>query len=154
MLYNGVIFGVFVMSIPPDGLSDDEIVEILKMKRVAVVGMSRNPSKDAHRVPKYLYENGYEIYPVNPYADEILGLKVYKSLKDVPVKVDIVDVFRPSDEVFDVVKEAVEIGAKVVWLQKGIYNKEAVEYAKKHGLKVVWNRCMYIEHARLKHRLR
>jgi len=142
------------MNIPHDGLSDKEIVEILKLKRVAVVGMSRNPNKAAHSVPMYLYKNGYEIYPVNPHATEIAGLKVYKSLKDIPVEIDIVDVFRPSDQVFEVVKEAIEIGAKVIWLQKGIYNKDAVEYAKKYNVKIVWDRCMYVEHSRLKNKLK
>jgi len=141
------------MSIPHDGFSDEDIVEILKLKRIAVVGMSRDPRKAAHLVPKYLLENGYEIIPVNPYADEILGLKVYKSLKEIPEDIDIVEVFRPSDEVLDIVREAVEKNVKVIWLQEGIYNREAVEYAKKHGIKIVWNRCMYVEHRRLKDKL-
>ncbi len=141
------------MKIPPDGLSDEEIIEILKMKKIAVVGMSRNPSKDAHQVPMYLYRNGYEIYPVNPYAKEIAGIKAYRSLRELPIKVDIVNVFRPSSQVFEVVKEAIEVGAKVIWLQKGIYNEEAVKYAKEKGVRIVWDRCMYVEHSRLKNRL-
>ena len=135
--------------IPSDGYTDEEILEILKLKRIAVVGMSRDPSKDAHMVPKYLIEQGYRVYPVNPFADEILGLKSYKSLLDIPEEIDIVNIFRPSEHVFPIVKDAVKKGAKVVWMQLGIYNEEAVEYAKKHGLKVVWNRCIYREHRRL-----
>ena len=139
--------------IPHDGLSDQEIIEILRLKNIAVVGMSRNPSKAAHTVPKYLKENGYNIYPVNPHAEEILGLKSYKSLKEIKDPIDIVEIFRPSDQVFPIVKEAVDKGVKVIWMQQGIYNKEAAEYAKKHGLKVVWNRCMYVEHSRLRNKI-
>ncbi len=135
--------------IPSDGKTDEEILEILKLKRIAVVGMSRDPSKDAHMVPKYLIEKGYRVYPVNPFAEEILGLKSYKSLLDIPEEIDIVNIFRPSEQVYPIVKDAVKKGAKVIWMQLGIYNKEAVEYAKKHGLEVVWNRCIYREHRRL-----
>ena len=149
-IINVVNVMVLIMEIPPDNVTDEELIEILKMRKIAVVGMSRNPNKAAHTVPRYLLNNGYEIYPVNPKAEEILGLKVYKSLKEVPVKIDIVDVFRPSEEVLNVVKDAIEISPKVIWLQKGIYNKDAVELAKSKGIKVVWNRCMYVEHSRLK----
>ncbi|MEM3103842.1 MAG: CoA-binding protein, partial [Candidatus Nitrosocaldus sp.] len=127
-----------------DNYSDDEIKSILSLKNIAVVGISRDPNKDAHIVPRYLMESGYNIIPVNPLADEILGRKVYKSLKDVPddVRIDVVDVFRPSDQVLPIVKEAIEKGVKAVWLQLGIYNREAVEEARRHGIKVVYNRCM------------
>ena len=135
--------------IPPDGLTDAEIREILSMKRVAVVGMSRDPAKPAHYVPKYLLERGYEVIPVNPTADEILGLRVYKSLREVPGPVDIVDVFRPSDAVPEVVREALALRPKVIWLQEGIYHPEAVEIARANGIKIVWNRCMMKEHRRL-----
>ncbi len=133
-----------------DNYSDDEIRAILAMRNVAVVGISRDPSKEAHIVPKYLMEKGYNIIPINPFADEILGKKVYKSLKDVNESIDIVDVFRPSEQVYDVVKDAVEHGnVKVIWLQLGIYNKEAIEEARRHGIRVVYNRCMMQEHKRL-----
>ncbi|GBC72839.1 hypothetical protein HRbin04_00234 [archaeon HR04] len=134
-----------------DNYTDDEIRSILSLKNIAVVGISRDPNKDAHIVPRYLMENGYNIIPVNPLADEILGRKAYKSLKDVPddVRIDLVDVFRPSDQVLPIVKEAVEKGVKAIWLQLGIYNKEAVEEARRHGIKVVYNRCMMQEHKRL-----
>ncbi|MEM0376061.1 MAG: CoA-binding protein [Nitrososphaerota archaeon] len=135
--------------IPHDGLSDEEIRRILSMKRIAVVGMSRDPAKPAHYVPKYLLEHGYEIVPVNPTAEEILGLKVYKSLKEVPGPVDIVDVFRPSEAVPEVVKEAVELRPKVIWLQEGIYHPDAVGLARSRGITIVWNRCMMKEHRRL-----
>ena len=134
-----------------DSYSDSEIKQILSMKNVAVVGMSRDPSKDAHHVPKYLIENGYNVIPVNPTAEEILGRKCYKSLLDVPDKIDIVDVFRPSEHVPPIVKDAITKGAKVVWMQLGISNNEASQEASKHGIKVVYNRCMLVEHGRLSH---
>ena len=132
-----------------DSYSDSEIKQILSMKNVAVVGMSKHPSKDAHHVPKYLIENGYNIIPVNPTAEEILGRKCYKTLLDVPDKIDIVDVFRPSEHVPPIVKDAIAKGVKVVWMQLGISNNEAAQEASKHGIKVVYNRCMLVEHARL-----
>jgi len=134
-----------------DSYSDSEIKQILSMKNVAVVGMSKDPNKDAHHVPKYLIENGYNVIPVNPTAEEILGRKCYKSLLDVPDKIDIVDVFRPSDHVPPIVKDAITKGAKVVWMQLGISNNEAAQEASKHGIKVVYNRCMLVEHGRLSH---
>lgn len=134
-----------------DSHSDAEIKQILSMKNVAVVGMSRDPSKDAHHVPKYLIENGYNVIPVNPTAEEILGRKCYKSLLDVPDKIDIVDVFRPSEHVPPIVKDAITKGAKVVWMQLGISNNEAAQEASEHGIKVVYNRCMLIEHRRFFH---
>jgi len=133
-----------------DGYSDDEIRSILTMRNIAVVGISRDPSKEAHIVPKYLMDKGYNVIPVNPYANEILGKRAYKSLKDVNEQIDIVDVFRPSEQVHAVVKEAIERGKiKVIWLQLGIYNKEAIEEAERHGIKVVYNRCIMQEHKRL-----
>lgn len=132
-----------------DSYSDSEIKQILSMKNVAVVGMSKDPNKDAHHVPKYLIDNGYNVIPVNPTAEEILGRKSYKSLRDVPDKIDVVDVFRPSEHVPPIVKDAIAKGAKAVWMQLGISNDEAAQEASKHGIKVVYNRCMLIEHRRL-----
>jgi len=134
-----------------DSSSDDEIKQILSMKNVAVVGMSRDPSKDAHHVPKYLIDNGYNVIPVNPTADEILGRKCYKTLLDVPDRIDIVNIFRPSEHVPPIVKDAIAKGAKVVWMQFGISNKMAAQEALKNGIKVVYNRCMLVEHGRLFH---
>ena len=135
--------------IPSDGLSDDEIRVIYKLRTVAVVGISRDPQKAAHYVPKYLMENGYEIIPVNPFVTEILGRPSYKSLLDVKQVIDIVDVFRPSDEVVEVAEMAVAKGAKVLWMQEGIYNEKAASLARSHGLKVAWNRCLRRTHLRL-----
>ncbi|MDT7886555.1 MAG: CoA-binding protein [Thermoproteota archaeon] len=138
--------------IPPDNVPEERIKEILeKSKVIAVVGASRTEGKPAHFVPAYLKSKGYKIIPINPFADEILGEKAYKSLLDIPsdVKIDVVDVFRPSEEVTKVVEEAIKRGVKIVWLQLGIYNKEAVELAKKNNIEIIWDRCMMETHKRL-----
>lgn len=132
-----------------DSHTDDEIRKIYSLKNIAVVGMSKNPDKAAHYVPKYLHDNGYNIIPVNPTATEILGKKCYPSLLDVPVEIDIVDVFRPSEQVKPVIEESVKIKSKVIWLQEGIHNPEAETIAQKSGIKVIFNRCMLAEHQRL-----
>jgi len=132
-----------------DPSSDEQIRDILSLNKVAVVGMSKNPSKAAHYVPKYLFENGYDITPVNPSSDEILGKKSYNSVSDIVGDVDIVDVFRPSDQVLPIIQEAIKKKPKVIWLQQGIHNLEAEELAKSAGIKVVFNRCMLAEHQRL-----
>ncbi|KAG2480940.1 MAG: CoA-binding protein [Thaumarchaeota archaeon] len=132
-----------------DNHSDDEIKEIFSLKNVAVVGMSKNPDKAAHYVPKYLSEQGYNIIPINPIRNEILNKKSYQSVSEVDQPIDIVDVFRPSDQVLPVVEEAIKMKPKVIWLQQGIHNEEAEELARKEGIKVVFNRCMLAEHQRL-----
>jgi len=132
-----------------DSLSDEEIRKIFSLKNVAVIGMSKNPEKAAHYVPKYLASNGYNIMPVNPTTSEILEKKCYSSINEIDEAIDIVDVFRPSEQVLPVVKEAIEMKPKVIWLQEGIHNEEAEELARKQGIKVVFNRCMLAEHQRL-----
>jgi len=132
-----------------DSHTDDEIKQIFSLKNVAVIGMSKNQEKAAHYVPKYLSQNGYNIMPVNPTADEILDKKCYPSVEDIPEPIDIVDVFRPSDQVLPVVQQAIKMKPKVIWLQEGIHNAEAEELARKEGIKVVFNRCMLSEHQRL-----
>ncbi len=132
-----------------DSLSDVEIKEIYSLKNVAVIGLSKNQEKAAHFVPKYLAENGYNIIPINPSADEILNKKCYPSINDVDESIDIVDVFRPSDQVLPFVKDAIKKKPKVIWLQEGIHNTEAEELARKEGITVVFNRCMLAEHQRL-----
>ena len=132
-----------------DSHTDEQIRQIYSLKNIAVVGMSKNPDKAAHYVPKYLDEKGYNIIPVNPTATEILGKKCYPSLLDIPVKIDIIDVFRPSDQVQPVIDEAIKIKPKIIWLQEGIHNEKAEEVAKKAGIDVVFNRCMLAEHQRL-----
>ncbi len=132
-----------------DSHTDDQIREILSLKKVTVVGMSQYPRKAAHGVPRYLSENGYDITPVNPNADEILGKKCFDEISQVEEEIDIVDVFRPSDQVLPVVKEVIKKNPKVIWLQEGIHNQEAEELARDAGIKVVFNRCMLAEHQRL-----
>ena len=132
-----------------DPHSDEEIQKILSLKKVAVVGMSKNSSKAAHYVPKYLSDNGYDITPVNPTTDEILGKKSYSSVSEIDGEIDIIDVFRPSDQVLPVIEEAIKKKPKVIWLQEGIHNPEAEELAKNAGIEVVFNRCMLAEHQRL-----
>ncbi|MCS7138238.1 MAG: CoA-binding protein [Candidatus Caldarchaeum sp.] len=134
----------------PDGLTDEQIREILKKyKRVAVVGASREPVKPANYVPRFLMKQGYEIIPVNPFADEVLGQKAYKSLEELQQPVEIVDVFRPSEAVYEVALSALKVNPKVFWMQEGIYNKDAAELLRSKGVVVVWNRCMMKEHNRL-----
>jgi hypothetical protein len=132
-----------------DSHTDEEIKQIFSLKNVVVIGMSKNQEKAAHYVPKYLSQNGYNIVPVNPTADEILDKKCYHNVEEVTEPIDIVDVFRPSDQVLPVIQEAIKKKPKVIWLQEGIHNAEAEELARKEGIKVVFNRCMLAEHQRL-----
>ncbi len=119
-------------------------------KTIAVVGASENESKAAHTIPRYLQRQGYRIVPVNPKGGEILGERVYPSLREVDVPVDVVDVFRPSEETPDIAREAVEVGAKTLWLQEGIEHPEAERIASEGGLKVVMDRCMGQTHYQLR----
>ena len=132
-----------------DSHSDAEIKNFLTLKKVAVIGMSRTESKAAHFVPKYLSENGFDIIPINPNSNEILNRKCYKEITEVDGEIDIVDVFRPSEDVLPFVKEAIKKNPKVIWLQEGIHNEEAENLAKEHGIDIVFNRCMLAEHQRL-----
>ena len=132
-----------------DAHSDEEIIEILNLKKVAVIGMSKHQEKAAHFVPKYLSENGFDIIPVNPNSDEILNKKCYKEINDIKDDIDIVDVFRPSEDVLPFVKDAIKKNPKVIWLQEGIHNEEAENLAREHGIDIVFNRCMLAEHQRL-----
>ena len=132
-----------------DDHSDEKICEILSLKNVAVVGMSKNSEKAAHFVPKYLSENGFNVIPVNPNATEILNKKCYSNVNDIEESVDIVDLFRPSDQVLPIIEEAIKKKPKVIWLQEGIHNSEAEELAINAGITVVFNRCMLAEHQRL-----
>lgn len=117
--------------------------EILKSSKVvAIVGLSANPERPSYRVGGYLKKNGYRIIPVNPAEKSILDETSYPDLRAIPEKVDVVDIFRKSEDVLPVVKDAVAIGAKVVWMQEGITNEEAADYARKAGLKVVMDKCM------------
>ncbi len=131
-----------------------ERLQIIQSARtVALVGVSANPLRSSNFVATYLVRTDLEMYPVNPMYDEVLGLKSYPSLADLPVVPDIVDVFRRHDEIPGVVDEAIEVGAKVVWLQLGLRHDEAAAKALDAGLAVVQNRCLKIEHARFSGKL-
>ena len=130
--------------------SDSELRKIYDLKNIAVVGMSKNEGKPAHFVPKYLIEHGYNVIPVNPTITEVLGRKSYPSIADIPDDIDVVDIFRRSEDVPPVVNDAMKKkGIKVIWMQSGIYNEEAERKAKENGIDVVFNRCMMVEHNRL-----
>lgn len=133
-----------------DNHSDNEIRKMYNFKTIAVVGMSRDPVKAAHFVPKYMIERGYNIIPVNPSANEILGKRTYAKVSDIRSQVDIIDVFRPSEDVYSVVEDSVKKpGVKVIWLQEGIHNAEAEKMALDNKINVVFNRCIMAEHMRL-----
>jgi predicted CoA-binding protein len=135
-----------------DSYSDTYIREVLHTSRsIAIVGASANTVRPSYFVLKYLIEKAYDVIPVNPgmAGKDLLGSKVYGALKDIPSPVDIVDIFRNSEAALEITKEAIEIGAKVVWMQLGVRNDEAAALAEDAGLKVVMNRCPKIEYARL-----
>ena len=133
-----------------DNHSDNEIRKMYNFKNIAVVGMSRDPVKAAHFVPKYMIERGYNIIPINPSANEILGKRTYAKVSDIKPQVDIIDVFRPSEDVYSVVEDSVKKpSVKVIWLQEGIHNAEAEKMALDNKINVVFNRCIMAEHMRL-----
>ncbi len=118
-------------------------------KRVAIVGLSADWSRPSNFAAKYLIDHGFEVIPVNPKYDEILGQKCYPDLESIPTPVDVVDLFQRVDRIPPFVDQAIEIGAKVVWMQLGIIHEEAAQKARDAGLEVVMDRCMKIEYARL-----
>ncbi len=130
--------------------SDKEMKEILlTTKIIASVGLSGNQQKESYGIAAYLKEQGYQIIPINPTATEILGEKAYPDLESVPVKIDVVQVFRKPEDVPPVVQDAIKVGAKVVWMQEGIVNEEAAKTARDAGLQVVMDACMRATHRRL-----
>ena len=124
----------------------ETIDQIFKMKTVAVVGMSPKPERPSHYVGMYLKEQGYDIIPVNPGHKKIAGMTSYPSLLDIPVKVDVVDVFRRPEHAVPISEAAVEIGSKALWLQDGVINDEAARLAEDASLLVVMNDCMLRRH--------
>jgi predicted CoA-binding protein len=135
----------------PDGVTAaaDPILEILKKyKTIAVVGLSSNPARPSFGVTEYMQSAGYRIIPVNPNETEVLGEKSYARLEDVPEKIEIVDVFRRSENVPPVVESAIRVGAKVVWMQLGVENAAVAERASAAGLIVVEDACILVEHKR------
>jgi predicted CoA-binding protein len=122
---------------------------LLSAKTIASVGLSSNTQKESYWIVSYLKDQGYRIIPINPTADEILGEKAYPDLESVPEKIDVVQVFRRSEDVPPVVDSAIKVGAKVVWMQEGIVNEEAAQKARDAGLQVVMDACMRVTHRRL-----
>jgi len=131
---------------------------LLKYKTVSVVGLSKDPDKDSHRVSAYLKAHGYRIIPVNPFADEVLGERSYPSLLEIPIEIqktiEIVDVFRPAKDVPLIVEQAIELNQMygkplVIWLQLGIVDESTAEIARRAGLTVVMDKCLMVEHDRL-----
>ncbi len=124
------------------------IQRVLTMQRIAIVGLSGNELRASNFVGRYLLRNGYDIVPVNPREEMILGRTSYASLADIPDPVDVVDVFRKPDAVPDIARDAVAIGAKCLWLQYNVISEEGARIATDGGLDVVMDRCMKVEHAR------
>lgn len=145
-------------------MSKEEIKEILSTcKTIAVVGLSREPEKESYRVAKHMQKHGYRIVPVNPFADEVLDEKSYKSLLDIPTEIqkeiDVVDVFRRAEDLPPIVEQAVKLREQhgkpcVVWMQLGIVNEKAAAAARKSGLTVIMDKCIMQEHRRLFQRRR
>ena len=128
---------------------DDLLKVYADTKTIAVVGASADETKASHRIPRYLQTQGYRIIPVSPKGGEILGEKVFTSLAEIASPVDVVDVFRPAEETPQIARDAVAIGAKVLWLQSGIASDEAEEIGEAGGLMVVMDRCMGATHRQL-----
>jgi len=140
----------------PDGASPsaDPIFDILtKYKTIAVVGLSSNPARPSHGVSEYMQSSGYQIIPVNPNETDVLGEPSYARLEDAPQKIEIVQIFRRSEEVPPVVDAAIRVGAKVVWMQLGIVNETAAEKARAAGITVVMDACMLVEHKKRRQQL-
>jgi predicted CoA-binding protein len=132
-------------------LTDQERAKLLKeAKHIAVVGLSSNPERTSYMIAEAMQQAGYRISPVNPMLTApVLGEKPYSNLSEIKEQIDIVNIFRRSETVFPIVEEAVQIKAKAVWMQLGVENEAAAEYAREHGLSVVMNRCIKVDHALL-----
>ena len=129
---------------------DQDIKQILEdANTVAIVGLSDNPDRASYGVARYLLNHDYKIIPVNPLVDSVMGRKSYPNLRALPEPPDVVDIFRRSEHVMPIVEEAIAVGAHAVWMQLGVINEEAAAKAREHGLRVVMDRCMKIEHQRL-----
>lgn len=138
-------------------MNENEIIKTIltKYKTIAVYGMSANEEKAAHSVPAYLAEHNYIVIPINPHHSDILGRRCYKTIEEVTDKIEILLVFRPSNEVFDIVKCAIARKKNVgdifaIWLQSGIFDNEARDLAVKNDIAFVQDRCMYVEHRNLR----
>jgi predicted CoA-binding protein len=120
-----------------------------KYRSIAVVGASANPERPSYQIASYLIGEGYQVHPVNPNAREILGRPSYPSLSSIPEKVEVVNIFRRSEDVMPIVDEAIKIGARVVWMQTGVINEKAAAKARDAGLLVIMNKCILEEHQHL-----
>lgn len=127
---------------------NNEIKQILEeAKTIAVVGLSDNPERTSHQISKIMQENGYKIIPVNPKLDEVLGEKAYPSLTAIDEQIDIINVFRRSEFLPDIAKEAVQTNCKIFWAQQGIVNEEAYDYLKQHDVTVIMDLCIKVAHS-------
>ena len=130
--------------------SDDEMRALLeRTKTVAVVGLSPDAARPSHRIAKRLQEWGYRVIPVRPAVSEVLGERAYARLSDIPDRVDLVDVFRATDEIGPIVDECIALGLPAIWIQQGIVNEPAAERASAAGMTVVMDRCIAVDHRRL-----
>ena len=130
--------------------SDAQIRQLLMATRtIAVVGASEKPWRDSNSIAQYLIERGYDVYPVNPKYEVVLGVKCYPDLQAILAEIDIVNIFRRSDAVPEIVEQAIEIKAKAVWMQSGVIHEEAAERAMKAGVQVVMDHCIAVDHRRL-----
>lgn len=120
------------------------------IKSIAIVGLSDNPERPSYEVGKYLISKGFKIFPVNPNIDNFLGIKSYKTLSDIREKIDVVDIFRKSEFVEEIVDEAIKIGAKIIWMQEGVINENVAVKARAAGLTVIMNMCMMKQHKLVK----
>lgn len=134
-------------------LAAEQLKKIRKIlresKTIAVVGLSPKPHRPSHEVARYLMEAGYTVIPVNPGQDALLGLTCYPNLRAIPTQIDMVDIFRRSEAVMNIIDDAVAVGARFIWMQEGIVNQEAAAKAEAAGLIVVMNRCTKIDHMNL-----
>lgn len=133
---------------------DASLRDLLSLNRVAVIGCSSTPGKAAHEIPAYLQRHGYQVFPVNPFAEEVLGVSAHDSLSDVDQSIELVNVFRPSEEVAGIVDEVLTRAEtrgdiRAIWLQLGITDDAALERAEAAGLRTTQDRCMKVEHQRL-----
>jgi predicted CoA-binding protein len=147
-LADGVGAGSPVNASPFATSAADRLEILERTRRIAMVGLSSNQYRPSHFAAMYLLAEGYEVIPVNPREEIILGQKCYPSVKAIPGPIDVVDIFREPAAVPAIVEEAIEVGAKVVWMQLGVINEDAAARASQAGLQVVMDRCMKIEHAR------
>ncbi|MBN2365660.1 MAG: CoA-binding protein [Calditrichaeota bacterium] len=128
---------------------NSRIIHILEnYQKIAVVGLSDNPARDSFGVATHMLRNGYQVFPVNPNYETVLGITSYSTLKHIPEEIELVDIFRKSDMVLPIIDEAIQIGARAVWMQLGVINQRAAQKALSAGLEVVMNRCWKVEYSR------